>query len=243
LPAKVFNKEILMQKETYHHDSIPWTVRDVWLGMCFLVLWLVISLAIWLLLRFSGLNINAGLFIALAELALLWPVWWLTIRKYKVSCETLGLRRFKWGMLGLGCGLMVLSFLFNLIYGRFLAIFNLRVQVDLAPIFAKLSSPWWLLVAGVVIAPVVEEVFFRGFLFAGLWKKYSWQMAAVISSALFGFIHVQATAIIPIFLLGYIFSYLYYRSHSIWPGILMHVTTNALGLGAAYMTAKTGASL
>jgi len=229
-----------MQNKEHHHDSIPWTVRDIWLGVGFLGLWLVISFAVWLLLRFSGLNMNAGLFIALAELALLGPVWWLTIRKYKVSWETLGLRGFKWGVIGLGCGLMVLSFIFNLIYGRFLAIFNLRAQVDLIPIFAKLSSPWWLLVAGVVIAPVVEEVFFRGFLFAGLRKNYSWQKAAVISSALFALIHVQATAMIPIFILGYIFAYLYYRSNSIWPGILMHVTTNALGLGAAYMTAKTG---
>ena len=84
-----------MHNETYHHDFIPWTARDVWLGVSFLGLWLVISLAIWLLLRFSGLNINAGLFIALAEFALLGPVWWLTIRKYKISWETLGLRGFK----------------------------------------------------------------------------------------------------------------------------------------------------
>jgi len=231
-----------MHNEAHHHDYIPWTIRDVWLGVGLLGLWLVISLAVWLLLRFSGLNMNAGLFIALAELALLGPVWWLTIRKYKVSWETLGLRGFKWGVIGLGCGLMVLSLIFNIIYGRFLAIFNLRAQVDLVPIFAKLSSPWWLLVAGVAIAPVVEEVFFRGFLFAGLWKKYSWQKAAIISSALFALIHIQATVMIPIFIMGYIFSYLYYRSNSIWPGILMHVTTNALGLGAAYMAAKTGVS-
>ncbi|MCP4669443.1 MAG: CPBP family intramembrane metalloprotease [Deltaproteobacteria bacterium] len=232
-----------MPNEDHHRDSIPWTIREVWLGVGCLGLWLVISLAVWLLLRFSGLNMNAGLFIALAELALLGPVWWLTIRKYKVPWERLGLRGFKWGVVGLGCGLMVLSFIFNVIYGRLLAIFNLRAQVDLVPIFAQLSSPWWLLVAGVAVAPVVEEIFFRGFLFAGLRKYYGWHKAAIFSSALFALIHVQPTAMIPIFILGYIFSYLYYRSNSIWPGILMHVSTNAMGLGAAYMTAKAGVSL
>jgi membrane protease YdiL (CAAX protease family) len=231
-----------MLNEAHRHDSIPWTLRDVWLGVGLLGMWFVASLGAWLLLRYSGLNINAGLFIALAELALLGPVWWLTIRKYEVRWETLGLRGFKWGVVGLGCGLMVLSFIFNVIYDRFLAIFELRMQVDLVPIFTQLSSPWWLLVAGVVIAPVVEEVFFRGFLFAGLWKKYTWKKAALISSALFALIHIQVTAMIPIFILGYIFAFLYYRSNSVWPGILMHVTTNALGIGAAYMTARTGLS-
>ena len=232
-----------MQNEEHHYDHIPWTVRDVWLGVGFSGLWLSVSLIVWFLLSVSGLKINAGLFIATAELALLGPVWWLTIRKYKVSWATLGLRRFKGGMIGLGCGLMALSFIFNIVYSRFLEVFNLRMQMDLAPLFAELSSPWWFLAGGVVIAPVVEELFFRGFLFGGLWKKYSWRMAAVISSALFALVHFQATAMIPIFILGYIFSYLYYRSNSIWPGILMHVATNALGLGAAYMTAKGGISL
>jgi membrane protease YdiL (CAAX protease family) len=41
-------------------------------------------------------------------------------------------------------------------------------------------------------------------------------------------------AIIPIFVLGLIFAYLYHRSGSVWPAILMHVLTNALGLIAAY---------
>jgi len=81
-------------------------------------------------------------------------------------------------MIGLGCGLMLLSFGFNFVYSLFLALFDLRAQVDLVRIFAQLSSPWWLLVGGVVVAPVVEEVFFRGFVFVGLCGRYDWQKAA-----------------------------------------------------------------
>jgi membrane protease YdiL (CAAX protease family) len=46
------------------------------------------------------------------------------------------------------------------------------------------------------------------------------------------------TAFIPIFILGYIFAVLYRFSGSIWPGILMHVLTNSLALGAAYLLAN-----
>jgi membrane protease YdiL (CAAX protease family) len=84
----------------------------------------------------------------------------------------------------------------------------------------------------------VEELFFRGFLYAGLAQRYSWRKAAVISSALFALIHLQPLAIAPIFILGYIFAYLYRRSGSIWPAVVMHVATNALGLGAAYLLSR-----
>jgi membrane protease YdiL (CAAX protease family) len=231
-----------MQTEEFHTSFVPWTVRDVWWGVAFLGLWLVLFMAVSLLVRFSGLDVNVGVIIGLAELALLVPVWWLTVRKYGVEWAALGLREFKGAMLGLGCGLMILSFAFNLVYSFFLALFNLRAQVDLVPIFTELSSPWWLLVAGVVVAPVVEEVFFRGFVFAGLCRRYNWQKAALISSALFAVIHLQPLSVIPIFILGYIFAYLYHRSNSIWPAILMHVSTNALGLGAAYMLANMNLS-
>jgi membrane protease YdiL (CAAX protease family) len=133
---------------------------------------------------------------------------------------------------------MIMSLLFNAAWAVFLAIFDLRAQVDMVPIFAELSSPWWLLLAGIVVAPVVEELFFRGFLYAGLAQRYSWRRAAVISSALFALIHLQPLAIPPIFILGYIFAYLYRRSRSIWPAVVMHLATNALGLGAAYLLSR-----
>lgn len=218
--------------------SVPWTVRDVWLGVIALGLWIIGLFAASFLVRAYSVDVNPGLYIGIAELALLVPVWWLAVRKYGAGWDTLGFRRFDAGALGVGCGLMLVSVLFNLVYSAFLAVFGLRTQPDLVPIFAELSSPWWLLLAGIIVAPVVEELFFRGFLFAGLAKRYSWLKSAAISSALFALIHLQPTAIVPIFILGYIFAYLYRRSGSIWPAVLMHASTNALGLGAAYLLSR-----
>jgi membrane protease YdiL (CAAX protease family) len=228
-----------MQTEQSQPHSVPWTTRNVWAGLAVLALWLIISVVVSVWASFLSLNLDVGLMVSLAELSLLVPVWWLTVRKYKVGWKALGLRSFKGRMIGLGCGLMVLSFAFNFFYSLFLALFDLRMQVDLVPIFAELSSPWWLLAGGVIVAPVVEELFFRGFVFAGLRQRYDWKKAAFISSALFAVIHVTPTAMIPVFILGYIFAYLYHRSNSIWPAILMHVSTNALGLGLAYVLANT----
>ena len=228
-----------MQTEPSQSPSVPWTTRDVWLGVVALVLWLVLSVVASVVMSLFSLDVDVGLMISLAEFLLLVPVWWLTVRKYRVGWRALGLQSFRGAMVGLGCGLMILSSVFNLFYSLFLALFDLRAQVDLAPIFAELSSPWWLLAGGVIVAPVVEEVFFRGFVFAGLRQRYDWKKAALISSALFAVIHVTPTAMIPVFILGFIFAYLYHRSNSIWPAILMHVSTNALALGLAYVLANT----
>jgi membrane protease YdiL (CAAX protease family) len=229
-----------MQIEHSQPQSVPWTARDVWLGVVVLVLWLIISVVASVVVGLLSLDVDVGLMVSLAEFLLLVPVWWFTVRKYRVGWRALGLRSFRGAMVGLGCGLMILSYVFNVFYGLFLALFNLRVQVDLVPIFAELDSPWWLLVGGVIVAPVAEEIFFRGFVFAGLRGRYGWKKAALISSALFAVIHVTPTAMVPIFILGLIFAYLYHHSNSIWPAILMHVSTNALALGLAYVLANTG---
>jgi len=227
-----------MQTEA-SRPPVQWSTRDVWLGLAIFGLLVAAAIPFAFLARSRSSELNFGLVVSLGELLLLVPVWLLTVRKYGVGWDTLGLRSFKWEMLGLGCGLMLLSLAFNLVFGLFLGLFGLRIQPDLAPIFAQLSSPWLLLLGGAVVAPIVEEIFFRGFVFAGLRPRYGWQRAAVVSSVLFALIHLIPTAIIPIFILGYIFAYLYQRSNSIWPAILMHSATNALALGAAFMVART----
>lgn len=229
-----------MQTEESGIESVPWSTRDVWMGAAFAALWIVAALGVSLSIRSAELDLNLGVYVGLAELLLLLPVWWLVLRKYRVGWAALGLRSFQGWMLGLGCGLMIISSLFNLFYAAFLALFDLRAQVDLVPVFAELSSPWWLLLAGIVVAPVVEEIFFRGFVFAGLSRRYGWLKAALVSSALFAVIHFQPLAIMPIFVLGFVFAFLYQRSGSLWPAILMHVSTNALGMGAAYLLARMG---
>jgi membrane protease YdiL (CAAX protease family) len=228
---------MLQPEPTY--APVPWTPRDVWLGLAILGLLIAAAIPLALVAQSDSLDLNFGLAISLGELVLLVPVWLLAVRKYGVGRDALGLRSFKWEMIGLGFGLMFLSIAFNFVFGLFLGLFGLRIQPDLIPIFAQLSSPWFLLIGGAIVAPIVEEIFFRGFVFAGLRPRYGWRRAAVISSALFALIHLTPTAILPIFVLGYIFAYLYQRSNSIWPAILMHSATNAIALGAAYVMANT----
>lgn len=219
-------------------EGVPWTSRDVWFAVGALGLWMIGSIVLSLLLRESNWDVDAGGFLSLAELALLLPVWWFSLRKYGVGWDALGLRPFGAASVGVGCGLMLGSFLFNFVYNLTLSVFDLTAQADWVTVFSELSSPWLLLLGGVIIAPLAEEILFRGFIFAGLRQRYGWKPAALISAGLFAAVHLSPLSVPPLFLLGWIFAYLYHRSNSIWPAILMHVLTNGLALGAAYLLSQ-----
>ncbi len=214
--------------------SIPWSARDTWIGaglLFFVMLGLIVGI-------YFLPKLDMSLILVGSELLLMLPVWWLAVRKYGASWRMLGLRKFTPVALGLGCGLMILSWGFNLVYSLFLALFDVRAQPDFAPIFAETTSPWMIFLAGVLIAPIVEEIIFRGFIFAGFKARYGWVKAAIFSSGLFALIHIQPLAILGIFVMGMIFAYLYQYSGSIWPGIVMHMSTNLLALSAAYLMAR-----
>ncbi len=130
---------------------------------------------------------------------------------------------------------MILSSCVNFFYNLTSSLLNFQTQPDISSLFDNVSSPWPLLFAGVIVAPFVEEVFFRGFVFTGLREKYGWIPAALISAGLFALVHLRPISFLPIFLMGLIFAYLYHRTNSIWPGLIMHLATNSLGLGAAYL--------
>jgi membrane protease YdiL (CAAX protease family) len=87
-----------------------------------------------------------------------------------------------------------------------------------------------ILIAG--LAPVAEELFFRGFIFAGFRSRFSFWPAALIGGALFGVVHVATgpTAAIPLAVLGVALCWLYERTGSLWPCIFAHMINNGLAL-------------
>jgi membrane protease YdiL (CAAX protease family) len=90
----------------------------------------------------------------------------------------------------------------------------------------------WAVASIVVLAPVCEEVFFRGFFFAGLLSKWSLWPSALVSGAVFGLVHAPTgpTAAIPLAGLGVGLAWLYNKTDSIWPCMLAHFLNNALAI-------------
>lgn len=88
----------------------------------------------------------------------------------------------------------------------------------------------------IVIAPLVEEMFFRGFLYRGLRRWASPGGAAVISSVIFAGTHVIPLIMPAIFVLGLVLSRLVERRDSLVPSIVAHAAFNAVGFTVLVLT-------
>jgi membrane protease YdiL (CAAX protease family) len=100
--------------------------------------------------------------------------------------------------------------------------------------FADAATPFELkylvyLVGSVLVAPLAEELVFRGYLL-NLWMARIGVWCAVIfSTLLFGVLHWQNTIFaIP---LGFFLALVYLRYDSLWPGVLLHAMYNLMAFG------------
>ena len=214
--------------------TVPWRPRDTWLGI---VLLIVISI---LLLLFVARNqdqntsLAQSVFVVLLEMIYVLPVV-LILAWRRIPWSALGFGGFRASTMGLGCGLLIGAYLLIIIHNVILNYFGVDTQgEEIIDLFQKLDAPAWFLFVGIVVAPLVEEIFFRGFLFQGFRAHYGWVAGMLMSSAVFAAAHLDPVALIPTFILGNVLAYLYHRSNSIWPGVILHLLVNAMGLLGAY---------
>jgi membrane protease YdiL (CAAX protease family) len=88
----------------------------------------------------------------------------------------------------------------------------------------------------VILAPVFEEILFRGFLFRGLANSFGWLWGAFVSAAIFGIAHVQLDVFIPLAALGFVLAWAYHKTGSLWTAITMHAMFNTVAVLAWALT-------
>ena len=225
--------QVPVEKETY---SVPWSIGDTWLGVVLLVLisgGMVAALFLGLKREYFQ---NIG--VLLLELVYLLPIV-LIFAWRRISWKHLGFGAFNINVVGIGCGLLLGGYSIILLHNWLLTIFGVDTQGDqIFQMFDQLESPAWLFVVGAIVAPIVEEIFFRGFLFQGFRQKYGWMPALFLSSAIFGAAHLDPVSLIPTFVLGCVLAVVYHRSNSVWPGILFHAAINSFSLCAVYVISQ-----
>jgi membrane protease YdiL (CAAX protease family) len=87
-----------------------------------------------------------------------------------------------------------------------------------------------------VIAPLGEELFFRGYFFGALRNWRGLWPAAILTGIVFGAIHLgsaPAGFLVPLGFFGFGLCLLYHYSGSLYPCIALHALNNSIALGAA----------
>lgn len=104
------------------------------------------------------------------------------------------------------------------------------------------SSAWgtWgtlqLLAAALLVAPLAEELFFRGILLQAIcrYTRQGW-LAIAVSSVAFGFVHGQPQDILPLVTMGVVLGYVRLRLGALWPCVLLHMLFNARTMACALL--------
>lgn len=147
-----------------------------------------------------------------------------------------------WRSVGLGVLLAVPAWigaqLLAVISARLLELAGQRPEEGVAEAAIGLVDPIVLATALIVVAPVAEEIFFRGIVYNAWLREFGVRRAVIGSAVLFALIHGSIFVILPIFALGVGLALLYRRTGSLPASIAMHATFNgitlALGLLVRY---------
>jgi len=79
-----------------------------------------------------------------------------------------------------------------------------------------------------VLGPIVEEVFFRGFMYSAVRKHTGVLAAAFLSGAIFSMLHTNIVGFLPIMALGVLLAYLYETTGSLVASISVHILHNSI---------------
>lgn len=225
----------------------PWRYRD---GIVVLVAFVVTYMAL------SGLHmviVNATIgfaahvgsggrplpgFLLISQLlkaiALVGVVSYVALHRHRLSWQAVGWVRCHRGWLGVAVVVAVLGLALRLLLAKAMVVALPDWARFMASPYGWFDAGWPLMLAltitTVLITPVAEEVFFRGFLFQWMATHRPVWLATLISSAIFGASHLVPAQAISAGLMSLLIILLYLGSRSIWPCIVCHVVNNALGV-------------
>lgn len=141
------------------------------------------------------------------------------------------------------------SYLFWLIVATFSSIFFLdfvMYYLDSLPdlmeqTFNVILTSFWGIIAVTLLGPFIEELIFRGAITQFLLEKYNPKVAILTSALIFGLIHMNPVQIFGGFLMGLFLGWIYYKTRSLLPVLIIHIVNNSLSvlLGRRYAEVDT----
>ncbi len=108
---------------------------------------------------------------------------------------------------------------------------GIDMDANTSKVFEGLMKEPWGYVAVGILAPLAEEIVFRGAILRtllGMMSKKNHWAAIMISAAIFGVAHGNTAQFVNALLMGLLLGWMYYRTKSLVPGILMHWVNNTM---------------
>ena len=172
-------------------------------------------------------------------------VYLLGIRRKKLSWKSLGLSppvwRVEYWLLapGLALGFMPIRGLIGLAAEMLVSgdLENLQMRNDLLTAGGFTFGGFLAMLLGVgILAPISEELYFRGLLHGWLRQRLPVGWAVAVSSLAFGLAHMDSVGVmISAFVMGIVIAVFYERTNSLWVPVLIHIVTNSTAVVLLYL--------
>ena len=163
---------------------------------------------------------TTGLAMVLSGIAMIWHL--IHFKYVKFNLKSFGEVSGK--TIGLSIPLIVAGMLFINLCSEFIGLPDLMQDT-----FRAMSRNVFGIISIAIMAPLVEELLFRGAIQGYMLRKGMKPLHAIlIASAIFGIVHMNPIQIPFAFAIGLIFGWLYYRTGSVVPGIIGHFINNSI---------------
>lgn len=108
---------------------------------------------------------------------------------------------------------------------------NITMSDDVKHLFESIMGSRWGYLALGILAPVAEELVFRGAILRSLMAYFNYRLPwipIVVSALLFGVVHGNVAQFANAFVMGLLLGWLYCRTHSIVLGVALHWVNNTV---------------
>jgi membrane protease YdiL (CAAX protease family) len=175
---------------------------------------------LWMTLLSNGICVLAFLWMGRlrdrrtwAELGLSWPGWGTAL---------------KWSLI-----FFPITLGFSVVYGLILKyLLHLPTPTQQVATYFHYEHPLWIrmfaLFVVIVSAPLTEELIYRGILHRALRQRFPFVLAASMSGLIFGLVHFELQALVPLVFLGFMFAFVYEKTRSLPLAMFLHAVNNTL---------------
>ena len=241
-------KDAGVDSSTMVKRKVPWGINDIIRATVILIfISYLVSIVQAFFLKIFDMQISTNLRMItgtfLIDMSAVLVIFYFTIIKYKEKIALLGLK--------------LSSFLKNVFYG-------IKGYIFILPslFFILLICVWILDILGYtppeqpvleifmqekrggiilfltffvsIFGPIVEEMFFRGFMYTAIRKNAGFGWAAFISAFVFSLLHANIVGFLPILALGFFLAYLYERTGSLITSMTVHIVHNSFVIGFVF---------
>jgi membrane protease YdiL (CAAX protease family) len=228
--------------------GVPWSGRDVFLAFfCGGLLSAVLSTPVFIYVLWVDVELSTSAQLGLFSIVIYGSFalcgWFFALRRRRASREDVGLVKVRGWTLLMMLPLTFAVMMINAVIVVVVSALSSDVPTAREQILGQETSVGvpdllWLILAGAILAPIVEEFLFRGLLYRYLRKKRSLGFAIVFTAALFAIAHLVPTLIPSLFVFGIFLAWVVERYGSLYPAMVLHSLNNLTSILVVYSVTR-----